>query len=120
MRRLLVLATAAILLGALLPALSVSSQTGGGVIPTSADTPIRVDQFGYQPWMDKVAVIVDPVEGFNADDAFAPGDTIEVRSTTDGEVVFSAAPVLRDGGGVDPQSGDRGWLVDFSELTTPR
>src|SRR5258707_11184693 len=53
---------------------------------------IRVDQFGYRPAAKKVAVLVDPVEGWNADDQLTPGSTYEVRSWADGKLMLSGAP----------------------------
>jgi hypothetical protein len=75
---------------------------------------IRVDQFGYRPDSKKVAVLADPVEGFNANQELAPGRTYEVRSWTDGKVVFSGAPQVWNGGAVSKSSGDRGFWFDFS------
>ena len=49
---------------------------GAGAAPAvpSATVPcIKVDQFGYHPAMQKVAVVVDPQAGFNAAETFAPG-----------------------------------------------
>ncbi len=80
---------------------------------------IRLDQFGYLPASRKVAVIGDPVVGFNAAQAFTPGNVYEVRRVADGQSVFSGAPVAWHGGDVHDQSGDRGWWFDFSGVTTP-
>jgi endoglucanase len=77
---------------------------------------IRVDQFGYRPAAKKVAVLVDPVEGWNARQELAPGKTYEVRSWTDGKLLFSGAPLPWNAGLVQKSSGDRGWWFDFSTL----
>jgi hypothetical protein len=79
---------------------------------------IRVDQFGYRPSAKKVAVLVDPVEGWNAKDEFAPGSSYEVRSWSDGKLVLSGAPVPWNDGAVQKSSGDRGSWFDFSRLVT--
>jgi len=78
---------------------------------------IRVDQFGYRPLSKKVAVLSDPVQGWNADAELNPGRTYEVRSWTDGRLVFSGAPALWNQGAVEKSSGDRGYLFDFSTLS---
>ncbi|MFD2334492.1 glycoside hydrolase family 9 protein [Cohnella sp. GCM10020058] len=78
---------------------------------------IMIDQFGYQPDGDKVAVLVDPQVGFNAADAYTPGGTLEVRRVSDDSVAFSGAPKVWNNGKTQEKSGDRGWWFDFSEIT---
>ena len=80
---------------------------------------IMVDQFGYRPEDAKVAVLIDPQEGFNAEDEYVPGDVLEVRTVSDDETVFSGAPEAWQGGAVQESSGDRGWWFDFSEVSKP-
>ncbi|HMQ50303.1 MAG TPA: glycoside hydrolase family 9 protein [Saprospiraceae bacterium] len=80
---------------------------------------IHVDQFGYYADAVKVAVLSDPVSGFNASESYAAPATLEVIDSYSGQAVFSASPQLWNGGGVDTYSGDRGWQFDFSNLTTP-
>lgn len=75
-----------------------------------------VDQFGYRPEMRKVAVLVDPVEGWNAKDSYEPSPEIEVRQAQDDKVVFQGKPQVWKGGALDILSGDRGSWFDFSEL----
>ncbi len=79
---------------------------------------IRLDQFGYLPNSSKVAIIADPVIGFDSAQSFTPGNLYEVRRTRDNQTVFSAAPVVWNNGAVHAQSGDRGWWFDFSALTS--
>jgi len=92
--------------------------TGLAPLNVTGESAIRVDQFGYLPSAPKIAVIVDPQWGFNADDEYTPGAELEVRSSS-GEVVFTGEPVLWNDGNPDAQAGDRGWWFDFSEVTTP-
>jgi endoglucanase len=80
---------------------------------------IRVDQFGYRTDSRKVAVLSDPVEGWNAQQELVPGPVYEVRSWRDGKLVFSGAPVAWNRGAVEKSSGDRGYWFDFSALKTP-
>lgn len=76
----------------------------------------HVDQFGYRPGFEKVAVISDPQRGYNADDHYTPGPVIEVRERNSGKVVFAGPPVPWRGGTVCEHSGDRGWWFDFSAV----
>jgi hypothetical protein len=79
---------------------------------------IVVDQFGYLPDGDKVAVVSDPQKGYNEADAYAPGPQLEVRRR-DGKTIYSGAPAIWNGGAVHEDSGDRGWWFDFSSLKEP-
>jgi len=80
---------------------------------------ITVDQFGYLPDEDKVAVISDPQKGYNVGDRYAPGKLLEVRRRTDGTVVHRGAPAVWNHGATDDNSGDRGWWFDFSAVKEP-
>ncbi len=77
---------------------------------------IVVDQFGYRPGDDKVAVIADPQEGFNSNDSFSPGNNYQVRRLSDDAVMLSGSPVQWNNGATDSDNGDRGWWFDFSLL----
>ena len=77
---------------------------------------IRVDQFGYRPAAKKVAVLVDPVEGWNAAETLPPGSMYEVRSWTTGKAVLSGPAKAWNQGAVQKSSGDRGFWFDFSAL----
>ena len=92
----------------------VTVMGGGREIPY-----IMVDQFGYRPEDTKVAVLVDPQEGFNAEDEYVPGGVLEVRTASSDETVFSGAPEAWNEGAVQENSGDRGWWFDFSSVTEP-
>lgn len=80
---------------------------------------IVVDQFGYQPALAKVAVLVDPEVGWNAADSYTPGSELEVRKWGDGSKVLSGPVRVWNGGKLDEASGDRGAWFDFSALTAP-
>lgn len=77
---------------------------------------IHVDQFGYLPDEQKVAVVSDPQKGFNANESYTPGLELQVRRVSDGAIVHRAAPVLFNRGKTDRASGDRGWWFDFSAV----
>src|ERR1700760_4584574 len=79
---------------------------------------ILVDQFGYRPGDAKVAVIRDPVAGFDKGDHFSPGSTYELRKVDSGEVVFSGSPKAWKSSATEASSGDRGWWFDFTSVST--
>ncbi len=83
----------------------------------AAHTAIKVDQFGYLPGAQKVAVIANPVSGFDTSEAYAPGSRFEVRRTSDDSVAFSSTISAWNSGATDPASGDQVWWFDFSALT---
>lgn len=107
-------------------AAAMTGETRAGGVParfdgcegTRVSELIRVDQFGYRPRATKIAVLVDPVEGFNATQELVPGKTYEVRSWADGKLMLSASPQAWNGGAVQASSGDRGYWLDFSALTS--
>jgi len=97
-----------------LSTLFIMAQTN---IPTSDF--IKVDQFGYLPNSSKVAVISNPEIGYNSSDTFAAGTSYQVRNWQTDDVVFTGTPQLWNGGATHTQSGDKGWWLDFSSVTSP-
>jgi endoglucanase len=94
-----------------------SSSSSGSAGATSGGPFIVVDQFGYLPTAQKVAVIRDPQTGFDAADSYAPGDTFEVVNDDNDTVVFSGPKTPWNSGATDSSSGDRAWWFDFSGVT---
>lgn len=96
--------------------------------PSSSPTPppstmllgpaIVVDQFGYLPAHQKIAVIRDPQTGYDASDSMTPGATYELVNAATNAVVFTAPPVAWKSGAVDSSSGDKVWYFDFSSVTS--
>ncbi len=80
---------------------------------------IHIDQFGYLPDGDKVAVISDPITGYNSAESYTPGTIFKVVNVNSGQTVYSANISQWKSGNTHDQSGDRGWWFDFSSLTTP-
>lgn len=80
---------------------------------------VVVDQFGYLPDAEKLAVVRDPDAGFDKDEAFTPGSNYELVPVAGGASIPLGAPVAWNGGALDESSGDRAFRVDFSEVTTP-
>lgn len=90
-----------------------------GVVPPITNHHIKIDQFGYPTWAQKIAVISTPQTGYNAPDPFIPGNSYQVRRSSDNVSVFSAAPTTFNAGATHTQSGDKVSWFDFSSLTTP-
>lgn len=88
-----------------------------GNIPFSAH--LLVDQFGYRPGDTKVAVVRSPHLGYDSGDVFQPGASYQVRRSSDGTVVYAAAPAPWNAGVVEASSGDSGWWFDFSTVDVP-
>jgi len=78
---------------------------------------IVVDQFGYLPGSRKVAVLRDPVEGFDADESFEPGSWYAVVNATTGDTVYRAERTRWADGQTDPSSGDRVFHFEFTPVT---
>ncbi|MGA9024418.1 MAG: cellulase N-terminal Ig-like domain-containing protein, partial [Steroidobacteraceae bacterium] len=89
----------------------------GATLPVAPQ--ILVDQFGYRPGDDKVAVIRNPQVGFDADQKFSPGAAYEVRRAADGTTVFTGTLQAWNAGAVEESSGDDGWWFDFSSVKVP-
>jgi endoglucanase len=78
---------------------------------------ITLDQFGYLPNAQKVAVIRDPQFGFDGAESFTPSTSYQLREWFSDSVVFTANIVAWNGGLVDSTSGDKTWRFDFSTIT---
>ncbi len=82
---------------------------------------IHVDQFGYTPTEQKLAVVSDPIIGYNSNLSYTPSGFPEMLMT-DAETGDSEFSYLIDpwkNGDVHIPSGDRGWWVDFSVADVP-
>lgn len=95
---------------------SASSSTGS--LTASVSPFIVVDQFGYLPDAQKIAVIRDPQVGYDADKSFTPSASLNLVNMTTGQIVLTASPVIWNSGSTDSTSGDKAWWFDFSSITT--
>jgi len=128
-RRRLLLAAGAALVPLGLGACGSGGSSAPAATPTPTPTPrpstmtlgraIVVDQFGYLPAYEKVAVVRDPQTGFDAADAFAPGTVYEVVNASTNAVVHSGSLNAWKDGATDTSSGDKAWHFDFSIVTAP-
>ncbi|MBK8807860.1 MAG: glycoside hydrolase family 9 protein [Bacteroidales bacterium] len=79
---------------------------------------ICIDQFGYRPQSEKVAIIRDPQLGYDASESFTPGATYALVNTANKQQVFTSSLQIWNGGALDSTSGDKAWWFDFSTYTT--
>lgn len=87
-----------------------------------AQTPskyIVVDQFGYRPVSEKIAVIRDPKVGFDANESFIPSNSYALVETSTNTKVFTGNLTQYKSGITDPSSGDKTWWFNFSSFQTP-
>lgn len=107
---------------------SAGTPSAGGAAPMEGDVPapaepvskfILLDQFGYLPDAEKIAVLRDPEMGFDAADSYMPGAKYQIIDAVTKAVVSELTATAWNNGAVDMTSGDRAWRVDFSTLTTP-
>lgn len=96
---------------------------GMGVFVGDLNLPVSpfvvVDQFGYLPEAEKLAVIRDPQEGFDANESFTAGPSYALVNASTGYAVLTAAPTAWQDGATDPASGDRVQWFNFTSVSTP-
>jgi endoglucanase len=86
--------------------------------PGAEDARLHVDQFGYLPAAQKIAVIASPQLGYNAPANLIPDTKYRVKRCYDHLTVFEANISPWNDGAIHPQSGDKAWWFDFSSLST--
>jgi endoglucanase len=84
--------------------------------PENISNLIHVDQFGYRPDAEKIAVLSNPITGFNSAESYTPGESLEVRNWFSDEIVYSGSPYAWNSGATHAQSGDQIWWFDFSTV----
>ena len=99
-------------------AASSSQNSSSGAIPTTVTSFIVVDQFGYLPTAEKIAVVRDPQTGYDAAESFTPGATYQLINTDTGAVALSGTAQAWNGGATHTASGDKAWWFNFSSVTT--
>jgi endoglucanase len=77
---------------------------------------IVLDQFGYRPISNKIAVIRSAEVGYDSNEKFSPGSSYAVVESTSGKEVFTGNIIPWNNGQVHGQSGDKVWHFDFSSL----
>lgn len=78
---------------------------------------ILVDQFGYLKNAEKVAIIKNPVDGYDNDVQYSAGNKFWVIDASSLDTVFAGIPTLWKNGATHDQSGDQVWWFDFSVVS---
>ncbi|MBL7825642.1 MAG: glycoside hydrolase family 9 protein, partial [Saprospiraceae bacterium] len=81
------------------------------------DPRLHIDQFGYLPGAQKIAVLASPQMGYNANPLY-PDWQFRVKRLSDHATVFTGPIQDWDSGHIHSQSGDKVWWFDFSALHT--
>ena len=80
---------------------------------------IKIDQLGYLPGTQKIAVLSNPISGYNSSDAYTPSATLSIINVSSGVSVLNVAPSIWNGGATHIISGDQVWWLDFSAVNIP-
>jgi hypothetical protein len=88
------------------------------VAPQPVSKYIVVDQFGYLPSAEKIAVLRSPKTGFDSSQSYTAGARYALVDAHSSARVLEAAPTVWNGGATDTSSGDKAWWFDFSTVTT--
>ncbi len=102
----------------MLSAVPAFAGTGYDPLAVPVSRYVVVDQFGYLPDSEKIAVIRDPITGYDAAESFQPGSTYALVNAHSGRRVLTGAPSSWKNGTEDKSSGDRAWWFDFSKIET--
>jgi endoglucanase len=94
----------------------VGARADVGIVLPPLTPNVVVDQFGYPPASEKVAVLRDPRSGFDSTTSFVPGGVYAVVDARSGARVLEAAPEVWNSGATDSSSGDRAWWFDFTSV----
>lgn len=86
--------------------------------PGLLDDRIHIDQFGYLPGSQKIAVIASPQSGYNAPANLTPGTQFRIKRVYDNATVFQGNIAPWNTGAIHAQSGDKAWWFDFSTFAT--
>ena len=79
-----------------------------------------LDQFGYLPAAPKFLIIRNPIVGHDAAESYSiTGKTYKAVNLKTKVETTLPAPVAFNSGATDADSGDAGWHLNFSTLTTP-
>lgn len=81
---------------------------------------IVIDQIGYRTSSPKFFIIKNPIIGYDSSITFVPGETVELRRSSDDSSVLKIPLLQWNNGQVDKTfSGDQVWQGDFTSVQTP-
>ncbi len=80
---------------------------------------IVVDQFGYPPNSRKIAIIRQPIVGYDTAVNYQPSTNYALIDLSNGSIVKRGALKVWQNGNVHANSGDKVWWFDFSDVRAP-
>ncbi|HEB62234.1 MAG TPA: hypothetical protein ENI82_03685, partial [Bacteroidetes bacterium] len=80
---------------------------------------IALDNIGYRPDDGKIAILRDPVTGYDSGESYNAGSSYQIKKVSDSTVVFTITPEEWKNGSTHDQSGDKVWWLNFTGFTTP-
>jgi endoglucanase len=81
-------------------------------------TSIVVDQFGYTPNANKVAILRQPKVGYDSNIILVGGGKLILKDAATDKIVYTSDLISWKNGATDPVSGDKVWWFDFSSFKT--
>jgi len=96
---------------------SASKDAGPLKAPQPISPFIVVDQFGYRAGAEKIAVLRNPVTGFDKGKSYFPAAKYVIVDARSRARVLEVTPQAWNGGATDGSSGDKAWWLDFSSVT---
>ena len=78
-----------------------------------------VDNIGYRPDDGKIAILRDPISGYDSNESYSAGSTYDIKTMADSTVVSTISPISWNSGATHDQSGDKVWWLDFTSFNTP-
>ncbi len=89
------------------------------VAPQPLSANLVVDQFGYLPADEKIAVARSPITGFDSAQKYTAARRYALVDARSSKTVLEMTPAAWNNGATDSSSGDKAWWLDFSSVTTP-
>jgi hypothetical protein len=80
---------------------------------------ITIDQFGWLPRAEKIAILADPVRGQNAGRSYQPGSRFEIHLEPGEKVVYRGTTKPWNVGRISDLAGDRIWYANFTDVKMP-
>ncbi len=96
-----------------------SNDSGPIIAPQPLSPNIVVDQFGYPTVSEKIAVVRNPITGFDSKTQYTPAAKYALVDAHSTKTMLEMTPAPWNGGATDTSSGDKAWWLDFSSFTTP-
>ncbi|HHH52386.1 MAG TPA: hypothetical protein ENK91_01900, partial [Bacteroidetes bacterium] len=73
---------------------------------------IALDNIGYRPGDDKIAILRNPVTGYDSGESYSAGSSYQIKKVSDSTVVTTITPEEWKNGSTHDQSGDKVWWLN--------